>query len=60
MDLEKLRACPEIFAPEYFRKSKQEFHYLAMGEQVIKFYLILYSNGYIIVQKLHTGITFPQ
>ena len=34
MDLEKLRAQPEIVAPEYFQKLKQEFGYIPLTDQV--------------------------
>ena len=34
MDIEKLRAQPEIIAPEYFNKMKQEFGYIPMTDQV--------------------------
>ena len=33
-DIEKLRAQPEILAPEYMRKLKQEFGYITMNVQV--------------------------
>ena len=38
LDIDKLRAQPEIIAPEYFRKMIQEFHYIPMTDQVYIFF----------------------
>ncbi len=52
MDIEKLRAQPEIIAPEYFNKLKQEFSYIPMTDQV-KVYIVWYSiSGYIMSNKI--------
>ena len=43
LDIEKLRAQPEIIAPEYFKKMIQEFDYIPMTDQG-GYHLIRYKH----------------